>query len=148
MHEDHEDFTRLATGFSRIERRHKRFMNRVLAERGVTGISYSCIIAIEKNPGISQDRLAELQGVDKSRAARMVRRLELDGYVSREPHPGDRRRYMLSLTPKGKELFALIATISRQWAALVSGDIDGADIATMLTTIDNIIRNIDSQGWR
>lgn len=141
-HEEQMDFSKLAAGFSRIERRHARYMNRALAENGVTGINYSYIIAIKKNPGINQDNLADIHSVDKSRVARMIRRFELDGYVSRAQHPGDRRHYMISLTPKGEELHGLIVKISREWAALISSGIDEGDIAAMTGTIDKIIMNL------
>ena len=141
---DHDDFTKLATGFSRIERRHKRYMNRALAENGVTGIAYSVIITIAKRPGINQDQLAEAQGVDKSRVARMLRHLELDGYILRELHPEDRRNYMISLTAKGVELHEQIIKITKEWAALISSGIAPGDIEAMIRTMDRILQNLDS----
>ena len=140
-----EDFIRLATGFTKIERRHKRFMNRSLAEYGLTGIPYSYITTIQRNPGINQDRLAYLQGVDKSRIARNIRSLEIGGFVSREPYPGDRRRYMLNLTQKGEVLYGLIAEISRKWAALMSVGIEASEMGTMVRMIDKIIRVLDEK---
>ena len=143
MTDEGVDYNDLAMGISRIERRHKRFMNRALAENGVTGVSYNCVIAVKRNPGVNQDRLAEIQGVDKSRVARMVRALELAGYVKRAPSPEDRRRYMLSLTPEGEDLFEMIMDISRNWAALIGRDIDYADIGIMTRTIHKIIQNLN-----
>ncbi|MCL1848521.1 MAG: MarR family transcriptional regulator [Clostridiales bacterium] len=143
--EGHLDFTTLAAGFSRIERRHARYMNRALAAQGVTGINYSYIFVIHKNPGINQDNLADIHSVDKSRVARMIRRFELEGYVTREQQPEDRRHYMIRLTPKGEALHELIVQISKEWASLISGGIDEEDIAAMTRTIDRIIQNLDDK---
>ena len=137
------DFTRLAMGFSRIERRHKRFINHSLAAKGVVGIPYPYIIAIKRNPGINQDQLADIQGVDKSRVARIVRNMEIAGYISREPHPEDRRNYMLNLTQEGATLYGLIVQISLEWAERISRDINPSDITDMIRTIDKIIQNLD-----
>ena len=137
------DFTRLAMGFSRIERRHKRFINQSLAAKGVIGIPYPYIIAIKRNPGINQDQLADIQGVDKSRVARIVRNMEIAGYISREPHPEDRRNYMLNLTQEGATLYGLIVQISLEWAERISRDINPSAITDMIRTIDKIIQNLD-----
>jgi len=144
MNDNSDVFThKLARGFSAIERRHRKFMNRALKEEGFVGVAYSYVIAIKKNPGLNQDFLADFQGVDKSRVARIVRDLELGGYVSRELSPKNRRQYMLVLTQSGEKLYDLIMDKTRQWEALVSGGIDGGDIATTMETIDKIIKNLD-----
>ena len=133
----------LARGVSAIERRHKRFMSNALEQKGVTGVSYSYVISIKRNPGLNQDILANIHGVDKSRVARIVRDLEDSGYVSRELSPDNRRQYMLFLTESGENLYELIMEKNTEWEALMSGGIEDCSVETTVETINRIIKNLD-----
>ncbi len=140
---DADEFAyKLARGFAIIERRHRSFINRALKEAGISGVVYTYVIIIKKNPGVSQDSLAESQGVDKSRVARIVRDLELGGYITREPSPGNRRQYRLSLTASGEELYAMIMKKSVEWGVSISQGIDEKDKESITRTIDKIIDNM------
>jgi DNA-binding MarR family transcriptional regulator len=48
--------------------------------------------------------LAAFLYIDKSTASRVVDALERKGYVTRLPHPQDRRAVLLEATPSGREL--------------------------------------------
>ena len=143
MPEEPIRLSRFAVGLSRLERRCKRFMKQALAAKGFTGIAYTYIIAIKNNPGVNQDYLADIQGVDKSRVTRIVQNLELDGYISRELSSEDRRQYILRLSDKGEELCSLIEQSMKEWAALISSGIRPSDIEQIVDTMDIIIRNLD-----
>ena len=141
-----------ADGFAgliaRLERKHKRYMNRALAAEGVTGVTYTYIMTIKNNPGISQERLAEIQGVDKSRVARLVRKLELGGYLSRSLLPSDRRQYSVSLTEEGIKLYKLLSYKSAEWEKLVCGDIDKEEIQQMIEALKKIEERSRTNGGR
>jgi len=143
MIKDTDEFAyKLARGFAIIERRHRSFINRALKEAGINGVVYTYVIIIKKNPGISQDSLAESQGVDKSRVARIVRDMELGGYIARELSPGNRRQYMLSLTGSGEALYEMIMEKSIEWGVMISQGIDEKDKASIIDTIDRILNNL------
>ena len=133
----------LARGISAIERRHKKFMKYALEKMGVTGVSYAYIITIKRRPGLNQDVLAYTHGVDKSRAARVVRELEDSGYVSRDLAPDNRRQYMISLTKAGEDLYELIIEKNMEWETLMSNGIEKGSIVTAVDTINKIIENLD-----
>ena len=134
---------RLTAGFLKINRRYKRFMHRALAEYGVEDVAYTYVMTLAKNPNIHQDQLAYLQGVDKSHVTRVIRELELSGYVSRELYPSDRRRHMLNLTPSGRELYILIKKIIREWDTYIIEGIVKEDLITTIQTINRIVQSID-----
>ena len=143
MIQNNDEFAnRFARGISKIERLHKRFMNRALAQEGITGIAFPYVVTIMKNPGISQDVLADSQGVDKSRVARIVRDLEDGGYITRELSPQNRRQYMVSLSENGVALYEMIQEKSKEWEALVCRNIDEKDLADAIDTLDRIIVNL------
>lgn len=140
--------TQLTRRLAAIERRHKRFINRRLAEgemSAAASIPYRYVTAIKRHPGASQEFLADLFGVDKSRVARIVRSMEDGGYVRREFSPDNRRRYMLELTAEGETLYERIQTYNREWEARITRGIDDEALALTITTISQIIANLDGE---
>jgi DNA-binding MarR family transcriptional regulator len=72
-----------------------------LGEITVTMISILCVLY--HTPGLSQSDLARLIKVERMTAGVHVERCVARGLVSREKVPGDRRRYALALTAKGRK---------------------------------------------
>jgi DNA-binding MarR family transcriptional regulator len=70
-------------------------------------ISVSQCYALEglvRRGGMTLNDLAAFLYIDKSTASRVVDALERKGYVTRLPHPQDRRAVLLEATPSGREL--------------------------------------------
>lgn len=61
------------------------------------------IHAIARTPTVSQKDISDWMGIDPSDLVGIVDQLENAGYVTRTRDPNDRRRQLLSLTPKGLE---------------------------------------------
>lgn len=80
----------------------EHFHTRVgLGEITVTMISILCVLY--HTPGLSQSDLARVIRVERMTAGMHVERCVDKGLVSRAKVRGDRRRYALSLTPKGRK---------------------------------------------
>lgn len=62
------------------------------------------VLAILKlKPEMSQKELTYLLNMSKQSVAELIKKLEKDGYVTREPLEGDKRMMNIKLTEKGKE---------------------------------------------
>ena len=72
-----------------------------LGEITVTMISILCVLY--HTPGVSQSDLARIIKVERMTAGVHVQRCVDRGLISREKVRGDRRRYALALTPKGRK---------------------------------------------
>ena len=55
----------------------------------------------------------------KGNIAKVLKKIEDDGYIKREVNPENRRKYMLTTTEKGNELVPKIRQISKEWEAEV-----------------------------
>jgi len=77
----------------------KRFDRRA-QHVGLTRAQWAVIAHLVRNEGVNQTTLAELLDVQKITLARLVDRLEQDGWVERRPDPSDRRANRLYLTDK------------------------------------------------
>ena len=65
---------------------------------------YKGISEIEGEEKISCNDLSKKMGLSPSRGSRIIDGLVRKGYLLRRAHPGDRRSFVLSLSPQGTEL--------------------------------------------
>src|SRR5579875_1135615 len=61
---------------------------------------------LEERAPISQQRLAELTGVNRTIVVKLIDDLEHRGLVARTRNPTDRRSYALAVTPAGRKALA------------------------------------------
>lgn len=73
------------------------------------------IMFIYDNPNCSQDELVNMFAQSKGNIAKVLKKLEEEGYIKREINPHNRRKYMLTTTEKGDELVPKYRQYSRQW---------------------------------
>lgn len=86
-----------------------RLSRQMLRELGVTSPQRLALRAIAEDGDLSAATLARRLHVDRSSVTGMLRRLRAAGLVELGPHPRDRRRTRLSLSPRGRELDGLVA---------------------------------------
>ena len=73
------------------------------------------IIFIYDNPHCSQEDLVNMFGQSKGNIAKILKKLEDEGFIKREVNPENRRKYILTTTEKGNELIPKFRQISREW---------------------------------
>jgi DNA-binding MarR family transcriptional regulator len=66
--------------------------------------------------GLSQQALADLLGLARSRMVVLIDEFEQRGLVVRRRSPSDRRAYALHLTGEGRELLDAVLRVSRSYA--------------------------------
>lgn len=76
----------------------------LFAQHDLTISRYYALYHIDEAPGLSISQLSDSMFCDKSNATRVVKGLEKDGLVLREPHETDGRTLRLFLTPNGQTL--------------------------------------------
>ncbi|HEX6449587.1 MAG TPA: MarR family transcriptional regulator [Trebonia sp.] len=72
------------------------------------------VLSVLAEGPVSQARLGDLVGVNRTVMITVVGRLEEAGLVLRERDPADRRRYALAITSDGRTLLAAMLTAARQ----------------------------------
>lgn len=76
--------------------------------------------------GATGNQIAEHLGVTKQAASQMVDYLEERGYVTRTPHPQDKRGKLILLTSKGWECIhateAFFAALQDRWRAVLGSE--------------------------
>jgi DNA-binding MarR family transcriptional regulator len=69
---------------------------------------YLYLVRIYENPGIIQDKLAEMIKVDRTTAARAVKKLELNGFIEKHDDDVNQKIKRLFPTEKGTRVYPFI----------------------------------------
>ncbi|WP_334351779.1 MarR family winged helix-turn-helix transcriptional regulator [Companilactobacillus sp. HBUAS56257] len=77
-------------------------------ELDLTKGQYLYLVRIYENPGIIQERLANMIKVDKTTAARAIRKLEKNGFIERRQSSDNKKEKKLFVTEKGKTTYPII----------------------------------------
>jgi MarR family 2-MHQ and catechol resistance regulon transcriptional repressor len=96
---------------------------------GLTSPQFDVIATLGNTTGMTMNTLAEKTLVTKGTLTGIVDRLEKKGYVRREVPEGDRRCFVIVLTPEGEQLFeqvfpAQIAYIKQRFDKLDSSELE------------------------
>ena len=83
-----------------------RDFDAALSEFDVTPGRFGLLVLIRANPGLSQSRLAEAIGLDRSSLVPTLNKLESERLVERRAAPADRRANGIWLTTQGSALLA------------------------------------------
>ena len=104
-----------------------RYGNQYRAERlepeGLKCGHASYLTEICREPGISQDTLAQRICISKSSVARQVAALEEDGFLTRTPATEDKRVMQLYPTEKTLALFPQVSRMLCTWEDWLTGDL-------------------------
>lgn len=84
----------------------RRSFSQRLGPLGLTQTQCATMWMLEANPGVSQTELADILDVDRITMIGVIENLSKNGLISRTRSTTDGRRRNLTLSEKGKELFA------------------------------------------
>lgn len=77
---------------------------------------FDVMAALERNPeGMTMSSLSEALMVSNGNVTGIIDRLMARKYVAREAFAGDRRRFIVRLTPAGLDQFRSVATLHESW---------------------------------
>ncbi|WP_412163921.1 MarR family winged helix-turn-helix transcriptional regulator [Curtobacterium flaccumfaciens] len=81
------------------------------------GLSHAAVVAIDiliRTGPTGADTIARTARVQPQTMSRTLERMERDGLVERTPHPADRRRRVVSVTPAGRSAWENARHIERE----------------------------------
>ncbi|HEX9027440.1 MAG TPA: MarR family transcriptional regulator [Clostridium sp.] len=108
---------------SKIFRSTQIFLDRVLKKYQLSSGSIPYIFTLEKNEGISQNKISKEIGNDKAMSARTITKLIDVDFVYKKQDERDSRAYNLYLTAKAKELIPKIREDIQTVVSLISEDL-------------------------
>jgi DNA-binding MarR family transcriptional regulator len=78
----------------------------VLAGWGIRPLQYLILLVLDARGGVSQQELCSAAGVDSGNMVELLDGLEALRYAQRAGDPRDRRRYLVTITPRGRSTLA------------------------------------------
>ncbi len=88
---------------------HRQVAEAALAPLGLAPRQFGALALLADEGPLSQQRLGERMGVDRTTMVALVDGLERGGLVERERNPDDRRAYALRATPRGRSVLGRAA---------------------------------------
>ncbi len=96
------------------------------------------LMHLSHKEGITQDDLAVHLHIDKGTVARALKKLEDNGFIYREINPQNRRKYLLFLTEKGRQIVPKIHQINKEWEKSVCFDLSDVEYIKLLNTLQTL----------
>ncbi|HOI73018.1 MAG TPA: MarR family transcriptional regulator [Syntrophales bacterium] len=123
-----------------------RVFARKMRERELTCITPEqgrILFALWRSDGIAIQELAGRTSLSKSTLTAMLDRLEEGGHIVRVPSPEDRRRILIRLTEKDKQLRDTYIRISDEMSDLVYRGFSDTEIETLEGQLRRILQNLE-----
>lgn len=92
--------------------------------------------------------VAEEAGISKGTLTGISRTLESRGLVARSPHPEDRRRVLLSLTPEGEKLMEELFPAFNAEEAFVSAPLSPEECLRLAGNLRAVVSRLEEHGER
>jgi DNA-binding MarR family transcriptional regulator len=105
---------RLGFLLGRAHMAHRQIAEVELAPLGLDPRQFGALSVLADEGPVSQQRLGERMGVDRTTMVALVDGLERSGLVERERNPEDRRAYALRATPRGRRVLERAAAAAER----------------------------------
>lgn len=120
----------------------RRRFDRRAQSLGLTRAQWSVLFHLDRNEGITQACLAQLMELQPITLARLLDRLEADGWAERRAHPRDRRAKCLYLKPRALPVLEEMQAISREIRAEAVAGLSSEAFEALLDALGHIKGNL------
>ena len=117
-----------------------RELNIRLAKYNVTYAQWRFLLFLWQQEGLTQKALSQRVGIEPATTVRTLDRMERDELIRRHRSERDRREINIFLTPKGKELYPVLAPICQELEKQVVKSMDEQEIAQCVQGISKLLK--------
>ena len=114
-----------------LHRYRKSYVNKRLEPYGISGAQFVILLALSRHDGICQEKICYHLKMDKTLAAKSIKKLESNGYLTRERDASDRRANNVYLTSKALEILPFIRQTIKNWENGVSSGLSEEEYQTV-----------------
>lgn len=112
----------------------------MLKDTGLQGAHHGYILALCRNPGLSQEQIARRIYINKSNVTRHLAQLEKNGFVERRQNDADKRVILVYPTQKAYDIQPRVAEVSRTWNAYLTEDFSDEEIEQFYAMLERITK--------
>ncbi len=114
-------------------------------EIDITVDQWVIIQLLFRHTSLSQQEVSELACKDAPTVTRMIDLLVIKALVTREPHPSDRRKFVISLTSAGNEMYHQVKPILIEFREEAYDGISDDELSVLEQTMHKIFINLSKQ---
>ncbi|PLR66944.1 MarR family winged helix-turn-helix transcriptional regulator [Bacillus sp. UMB0893] len=112
-------------------------------EYDLTKGQYLYLVRICENPGIIQEKLAEMIKVDRTTAARAIKKLEINGFIEKKEDKHNKKIKKLFPTEKGKNVFPFIKRENDYSNLVALEGFSEREVETIFNLLQRVRKNIE-----
>ncbi|WP_110462400.1 MarR family transcriptional regulator [Ruminiclostridium sufflavum] len=127
---------------NKIFRATQIYLDKLLRKYDLSSGSYQYLFILNKNEGISQNKISKELGFDKAMSARTITKLIEVGYIVRLEDDTDSRAYKLFLSEKAKAVIPKILTEIHKLVELITADLSEQEKIITTESLKKILINL------
>lgn len=130
---------------NRISRLSQQWVDRRLKKFGIAAAAVP-VLAILKTEGVCTQRdLASRIGIEQPTMALLLKRMERDGLIERNPNPEDARSAHVSLTERSTLALPAAKQEMKKGYDLITANFSERDLATLTRLLERYLASVESQ---
>jgi len=107
----------------------------------LTARQYAVLVALAHSEGMSQSKLVDATGIDRSTMADIVRRMLKKGIIQRKRDKDDARAYEVTITEEGQRLFEAVRPIIQRIEEKLLSALNDKKVDEFLAQLGSIVSN-------
>lgn len=112
-------------------------------EYDLTKGQYLYLVRICENPGIIQEKVAEMIKVDRTTAARAIQKLEMNGFIEKKDDPHNKKIKKLFPTEKGRQVYPFIRRENDHSNSVALAGFSEAEVDTIFSLLQRVRNNVE-----
>ena len=98
-----------------IKRSYVRYIDNEIQKEDINAGEFPFLLVLNEKDKITQKQLADSLKTSEGLVTRVLKRLEKNGYVTREINPNNKRQNLISMTPKGRTIADKVMSSQNKW---------------------------------
>jgi DNA-binding MarR family transcriptional regulator len=112
-------------------------------EFDLTKGQYLYLVRICENPGIIQEKVAEMIKVDRTTAARAIKKLEMNGFIQKKEDQQNKKIKKLFPTEKGKQVYPYIKRENDYSNKVALEGFSEKEVETLFHHLQRVRKNVE-----
>ena len=104
---------------------------------------YLYLVRIVEKPGIIQEKLAEMIKVDRTTAARAIKKLEINGFIEKQADPKNKKNKKLYPTEKGRDTAVIIFKENNYSNKVALSGFSREEAETITVLLERVRKNVE-----
>ncbi|MFD1177868.1 MarR family winged helix-turn-helix transcriptional regulator [Paenibacillus puldeungensis] len=113
-------------------------------EIDLTKGQYLYLVRICEQPGIIQEKLAEMIKVDRTTAARAIQKLELQGFIEKRSDTANKKIKLLFPTPKGLDVYPFLKREGEHSNKVALSGLSDEETDTLCQLLYRVRKNVEA----